>query len=263
MPPKDESRSAAELSRPRKRSKRKRRSLPPPPPPAPRGSVETAGSSSRESSPRGLRQYAFIRANAGVNWQGVSPSLLQKLNSLGRQTGQIITLTSGFRTHAEQRRLYDQYLRGEIGLAAPPGQSNHEHGAAVDALVNGQAIADAIPENVLNSVGLQSLAHLGDAVHVELSDGGGSEAASSAPATQQSMAPSGDYAPPETPQYTAPGNAPMDTADVLPFETGAEVQSDLMTAQQRAETWQLIASLPGASPETQTLARLARRAVGG
>lgn len=272
MPPKDEGRAAKELSRTSKQRQkprtRKRRLPPPPPPPGTRssGSVEAPGSSSQVRNPSGLRQYGFIRANAGINWRDVDSNLLSKLNALGRQMGQVITLTSGFRTHTEQRRLYEAYLRGEIGLAAPPGSSNHEHGNAVDALIDGRAIADVVPEQVLNRAGLRSLAHLGDAVHVELSDGGGSSGAapSSSPAVQQPMAPTGDYVPPaETPQYTEPSYAPAPTADALPFETDDDMPPDLLTAQQRSETWQLIAQQPGASPETQMLARLARTSIGG
>jgi hypothetical protein len=41
------------------------------------------------------------------------------------------TVNSGFRTFAEQQVLYARYLAGG-NLAAPPGQSNHESGRAVD-----------------------------------------------------------------------------------------------------------------------------------
>jgi hypothetical protein len=249
----------------KKRPKKKRKPLPPPPPPTSRRSIEAPGSSSRVSNPTGLRQYSFVRANAGVDWRHVQPALLQTLNALGRKTGKIITLTSGFRTRAEQARLYAAYLRGEIGLAAPPGSSNHEHGDAVDALVDGQPIASAIPEATLNSVGLQSLAHANDPVHVELSGGRSSGAVTSqsdAPAAQQPMAPSG-YAPVETPQYTgAPMAAPEATADLLPFELEETPEHTILSAQQRAETWQLIAEQPGASPEAQALARIARLSAG-
>lgn len=258
--------------RPRPKPKPKKRRLPPPPPPAPRRpqrSVERPGSSSQERNPRSLRSYAFLRANSGVNWKGVEPALLQKLNALGRRTGNVITLTSGFRTHAEQRRLYAAYLRGEIGLAAPPGRSNHEHGDAVDALIDGVPIAQAVDEATLNAMGMKSLAHLGDAVHVELSSGhsggGGGSAATPAPsvmATQQNVTP--QSAPVE---YAAPEYAPAPTpemADALPYEVSPdEAPVELLNAQQRAETWQLIAQQPGASPESQTLARLARLSIGG
>lgn len=262
----------------------------PPPPPsygAPQRSVESPGSSSQVRNPSSLKSYPFIRANAGVNWQGVSPTLLQKLNFIGARTNNVITLTSGFRTHAEQRRLYAAYLRGEIGLAAPPGQSNHESGDAVDALVDGQAIGNAIPEQVLNAAGLRSLTHLDDAYHVELSDGGGSGGratqATPAPSTAQpgralpvtssvSQEHAGtsdiarttnDVGLPIAPAPTDEFAGVTDMAELLPFELEDEVpQAARMNAQQRAQTWQLIAQQPGASPEAQSLARIAQISIG-
>jgi hypothetical protein len=45
--------------------------------------------------------------------------------------------TSTLRTHAEQQRLYDKYLRGESQFpAAPPGESAHEYGYAFDYVVS-------------------------------------------------------------------------------------------------------------------------------
>jgi hypothetical protein len=41
-------------------------------------------------------------------------------------------INSGFRAYAEQKALYDAYLRGEGNLAAEPGSSNHEKGKAAD-----------------------------------------------------------------------------------------------------------------------------------
>ena len=47
------------------------------------------------------------------------------------------SFTSTIRTHAEQQRLYDRYLRGEAQFpAAPPGLSAHEYGYAFDYVVS-------------------------------------------------------------------------------------------------------------------------------
>lgn len=48
--------------------------------------------------------------------------------------GDFITLNSAFRSSAEQFVLYQWYQAGQCGitLAAPPGQSNHEGGRAID-----------------------------------------------------------------------------------------------------------------------------------
>lgn len=43
-----------------------------------------------------------------------------------------LVLNSGFRTWAEQVRLYGLYLAGKGNLAAKPGFSNHQSGLAVD-----------------------------------------------------------------------------------------------------------------------------------
>lgn len=235
-------------------------------------SVERPGSSSRVTNPSSLRSYPFIRVNSGVDFRNVQPTLLQRLNFIGKKLGRVVTLTSGYRTHSEQRYLYNQYLAGNIGLAAPPGRSNHEHGRAVDALIDGEAIGNVIPENVLNQLGLHSLAHVGDAVHVELAEGveGATSPQGGAP-QQVSMT-----APPEVPVSAAPppaqgaqaGTIPprefegvMSQEPILPYELGSE--APILNPIQRAETWQLIASQPGASPETQQLARFASMSIGG
>lgn len=258
---------------PRSQTPAPRSSSPPPPPKYGRErSVERPGSSSQVRNPRPLRSYPFLSSNQGINWRDVNPKLLSILNKLGRTSGEIITITSGFRTHAEQRYLYEQYLAGNIGLAAPPGRSNHESGNAIDAVVNGTPIASAFGEDTLNRAGLKSLAHLNDAVHVELIEGGGSytppagggtpavsESAGSYEAPPPSMVPTGTAS-----EYTAPDYAAEPTeAAVLPFEVNPDEQPTFLSPQQRSETWQLIANLPGASPETQQLARLARFSIGG
>lgn len=47
-----------------------------------------------------------------------------------------LVLNSGFRTWAEQVRLYGLYLAGQGNLAAKPGFSNHQSGLAVDIQVD-------------------------------------------------------------------------------------------------------------------------------
>lgn len=72
---------------------------------------------------------------------GLSPELLAKLDAVGRELGQPIDVISGNRTFEEQSRLYDAYRNGTGNLAAPPGHSNHERGAAADVYVGGVALA--------------------------------------------------------------------------------------------------------------------------
>lgn len=58
-----------------------------------------------------------------------------KMQAAAHAAGVPLTLTSGFRTNAEQQYLYDCYETKSCNggnLAAPPGYSNHQNGYAVD-----------------------------------------------------------------------------------------------------------------------------------
>ena len=54
------------------------------------------------------------------------------LIALAKASGEPIEVNSAYRSNEEQAALYQAYLNGTGNLAAPPGQSNHNHGAAVD-----------------------------------------------------------------------------------------------------------------------------------
>jgi|SRR6267142_124760 len=75
-------------------------------------------------------------------------------------------ITSTFRSHAEQKRLYSRFLAGQQGFpVAPPGSSPHEYGWAFDMVVS--------PMDALADVGYTWLQWGGfwgpsDAVHFEL-----------------------------------------------------------------------------------------------
>ena len=101
---------------------------------------------------------------------GLEPQLLQRLDALGRELGQPIDVISGNRTYQEQAELYQKYLNGTGNLAAPPGHSNHEQGAAADAYVNGVALAN-VPgaREAAARLGLHFPVG-GEAWHVERSD---------------------------------------------------------------------------------------------
>jgi len=66
----------------------------------------------------------------GASTSGLVPQVLRAL-AWARGHGWHGGVNSGFRTYAEQAVLYQRYLNGG-NLAAPPGQSNHESGRAVD-----------------------------------------------------------------------------------------------------------------------------------
>lgn len=48
------------------------------------------------------------------------------------KAGLDLRIRSGFRSHAKQKQLYKDYVRGRGHLAARPGYSNHESGRALD-----------------------------------------------------------------------------------------------------------------------------------
>jgi LAS superfamily LD-carboxypeptidase LdcB len=53
---------------------------------------------------------------------------------------------SAYRSYAQQLYLYDLYLSGQGGLAAVPGTSAHEYGAAVD-------LPDPAMRSVIDEIG--------------------------------------------------------------------------------------------------------------
>jgi hypothetical protein len=121
---------------------------------------------------------------------GGDPSTVQ-INSLVRST-------------EEQRRLYDAYQRGEIGLAAPPGRSRHEYGAAAD--IQSGPFLDWLHQNA-GQYGLSFLqgdAFTNDPGHVQLQ--GASPAGTRLPAVAGGASPSGrGYSTP--PAWTPPTQA--------------------------------------------------------
>lgn len=63
-----------------------------------------------------------------------------------KKDGVNLTITSGFRSRAEQEKLYAAYKNGTGNLAARPGTSNHESGEAID-FGGGQAAYDWLAKN--------------------------------------------------------------------------------------------------------------------
>ncbi len=68
---------------------------------------------------------------------GLNAALLNKLAQVGQKIGKKVSITSGFRSRAEQTRLYNLYKAGKGNLAAKPGTSKHESGNAADCSVGG------------------------------------------------------------------------------------------------------------------------------
>lgn len=162
--------------------------------------------------------YPFLHFQAGVDWKDVKPELLSSLNRLGMQGGKVITITSGYRSVAEQTYLWDNAKK--LGLVhgvtvAKPGTSDHNFGRAVDATVDGKPVGKVFSQQQFAKVGLKYLPR--DTVHVTFlsSKEGGSSVPATDPssATGQTAAPvdqsAGAYAPTPVvaPSSPAPPNA--------------------------------------------------------
>lgn len=79
-----------------------------------------------------------------MDWQHVNPSLLQKLNSIGRDMHSIVVIYSGYRSNA--------YSVQVGGFSGDP----HTHGIAVDAKMNGREIGLVVSARVFAKYGLRS-----------------------------------------------------------------------------------------------------------
>jgi LysM repeat protein len=71
---------------------------------------------------------AYLASNAAANWNAMRQA---SLNTYGIDLYPAGPL-SAYRSYAQQLYLYNLYLSGQGGVAAPPGSSSHEYGAALD-----------------------------------------------------------------------------------------------------------------------------------
>lgn len=76
----------------------------------------------------------FARGGVTGDTVGLNPEFLNRLGMWGASLGKIYNVGSGYRSFAEQARLYADYLAGVPGQApaAPPGHSMHNFGLASD-----------------------------------------------------------------------------------------------------------------------------------
>lgn len=84
-----------------------------------------------------------------------------------RKKGIRAVLTSGYRSLAKQRQLYDRYKRGGP-LAAAPGRSAHNYGLAVDIALVGEPVTSrkyATMHRIARQLGLTTLQ--GDQLRVD------------------------------------------------------------------------------------------------
>lgn len=77
------------------------------------------------------KQLSASGSTKGMN--AAFSAALAKANAAMKAAGLgTFSISSGFRTYAEQERLYQKYRNGTGNLAARPGHSKHESGVAVD-----------------------------------------------------------------------------------------------------------------------------------
>jgi D-alanyl-D-alanine carboxypeptidase len=79
----------------------------------------------------------FTRVPGGESLRTDVAGAFQKMIAAAREEGIFLWANSGYRTVAEQRRLYRLFRRGKGPKAARPGRSNHHQGIAVDIPVGG------------------------------------------------------------------------------------------------------------------------------
>jgi LysM repeat protein len=84
----------------------------------------------------------YLASNAAYNWNAMRQASLDTYGIDLYPAGPL----SAYRSYAQQSYLYDQYLSGQGSLAAAPGTSSHEYGAAVD-------VADPSMANVIDAIG--------------------------------------------------------------------------------------------------------------
>ena len=94
-----------------------------------------------------------------------SPEILQKLEALAARKGVTFNVNSGFRSIAEQQRLWDNRASNPNPVAVP-GKSRHQSGRAADVSIGGRPIQSVLSAAEIRAAGLVPLA--GDPPHVEL-----------------------------------------------------------------------------------------------
>lgn len=120
---------------------------------------------------KALRAWRKARRNPHPHLSGDTDcrkELLDKLERLATHLGRNIYLTSGFRSPAEQKVLYDNRASNPYPVAYSDGRncsSRHCSRKAADCLIGGRPIQHVVPAATLRHYGIEPL--LGDAVHVE------------------------------------------------------------------------------------------------
>jgi LysM repeat protein len=87
---------------------------------------------------------AYLASNAAAAWNAMRAESLRFYGIDLYPAGPL----SAYRSYAQQLYLYNLYASGQGALAAPPGTSSHEYGAALD-------LADPSMANVIDEIGVR------------------------------------------------------------------------------------------------------------
>lgn len=77
----------------------------------------------------------LVRIKGGHLLHHAAARAFQRMSTAAAGAGISLWVTSGYRSRAEQRWLYDRYRKGLGPQAARPGRSNHQRGLALDLVV--------------------------------------------------------------------------------------------------------------------------------
>lgn len=86
----------------------------------------------------GVKKTLKLTAVNGTAVEIRTAAAFRAMAKAARKRGVQLSIASGFRSHAEQTKLYKQYRRGRGNLAARPGFSNHQSGRALDIYLRNQ-----------------------------------------------------------------------------------------------------------------------------
>lgn len=205
--------------------------------------------------------YSNIVFEKHVDWVNVNPVLLQTVNRIARSRGEVVDVFSGYRS--------DEYSASHGGFAGDP----HTRRGAIDAYVNGKPIGEVWPATVFKAANLRSGNQPNfyhgkpDPEHVDLFvDGtdGGADYTGTVPSTAASSSNQGGA---PASGLTAGALIQQDMANAEPPPGGPSVGANVAalpgtaligpTRKPQYETWNLLAALPGASPDTMRMAQYA------
>jgi len=89
----------------------------------------------------GAKTKIKLTAVNGTDVEVRTAAAFRVMAKAARKRGIKLAINSGFRSRAEQAKLYREYRRGEGNLAARPGYSNHQSGRALDIYINRKTLA--------------------------------------------------------------------------------------------------------------------------